>query len=104
MKVFGIIAKIVVALAALAGIAYVIVNYGDKIVAWFKKVFGDLFCCGECCCCEDCDCDCDCENCDCECDCDDCECEVEPIVEEVVETEVAPEEDAVVAAEADFEG
>jgi hypothetical protein len=98
MKVFGIIAKIVVALAAIAGIAYVIVTYGDKIVAWFKKVFGDLFYC-DCCC----DCDGDCENCECdcgcECECDDCDCgEVE------VETEVIPQEDTVVAAEGDFEG
>ena len=57
MKLFGIIAKIVVALAAIAGIAYVIVTYGDKIVAWFKKVFGDLFYC-DCCC----GCDGDCDN------------------------------------------
>lgn len=99
MKLFGIIAKIVVALAAIAGIAYVIVTYGDKIVAWFKKVFGDLFYC-DCCC----DCDGDCENCECDCECEDCECEVEPIAEEVVETEIAPEENAVVAAEGDFEG
>ena len=98
MKVFGIIAKIVVALAAIAGIAYVIVTYGDKIVAWFKKVFGDLFYC-DCCC----DCDGDCENCECdcgcECECDDCDCD-----EVEVETEVIPQEDTVVAAEGAFEG
>ncbi len=94
MKVFSLIAKIVVALAAIAGIAYVIVTYGDKIVAWFKKVFGDLFYCD--CCCENCDCDeCDCE-CECECDC--------ATIEEVVENEIAPEDGAVVAAEGDFEG
>ena len=94
MKLFGIIAKIVVALAAIAGIAYVIVTYGDKIVAWFKKVFGDLFYC-DCCC----GCDGDCDNCDCDCDCD-CDC-----CEDVeVETEAIPAEDTVVAAEGDFEG
>lgn len=88
MKVFSIIAKIVVALAAIAGIAFVVVNYGDKIVAWFKKVFGDMCCCKE--------------------------AEVieetpeeeteESIIEEVVEEEIAPEEGEVVAAEGDFEG
>ena len=98
MKVFGIIAKIVVALAAIAGIAYVIVTYGDKIVAWFKKVFGDLFYC-DCCC----DCDGDCENCECDCGCD-CECEDCDCDEVEVETEAIPQEDTVVAAEGDFEG
>ena len=34
MKVFTIIAKIVVALAAIAGIVYIAATYGDKIVAW----------------------------------------------------------------------
>ena len=38
MKTFGIIIKIVVALAAIAGILYVIATYGDKIAAWCKKV------------------------------------------------------------------
>ena len=60
MKVFNLIWKIVVAVAAVAGIVYVVINYGDKISAWFKKHFG-CYCC--------CDCDCDCE-CDCDCDCD----------------------------------
>ena len=89
MKVFSIIAKIVVALAAIAGIAYVVVNYGDKIVAWFKKVFGDMCCCKE--------------------------AEViketpeedvteESVIEEVAEEEILPEEGEVVAAEGDFEG
>ena len=38
MKVFTIIAKIVVALAAIAGIVYIAATYGDKIVAWCKKL------------------------------------------------------------------
>ena len=38
MKTFGIIIKIIVALAAIAGILYVIATYGDKIAAWCKKV------------------------------------------------------------------
>ena len=88
MKLFGIIAKIVVALAAIAGIAYVVVNYGDKIVAWFKKVFGDMFCCKEACIIEE----------------TEVEVAEEPVVEEVVAEEIAPEEGDVVAAEGDFEG
>ena len=40
MKVWETVLKIVAALVAAAGIIYVIVNYGDKIVAWFKKLFG----------------------------------------------------------------
>ena len=82
MKVFGIIAKIVVALAAIAGIVYVVATYGDKIVAWAKGLLGRCKCC---CGCEDCECDCECE----------CEC-----CEEAEEAEEVTEE--VVAAEADF--
>ena len=58
MKVFNVIWKILVAIAAVAGIVYVAITYGDKICAWFKERFGG-------CCCCDCDCDCDCE-CACE--------------------------------------
>ena len=97
MKIFGIVVKIVAALAAIAGIAFVVVKYGDKIVAWFKKVFGDLFYC-EC----DCNCDCDCENCDCEGECEECDCDCCECCEEAPAEEA--EEGAVVAAEADFEG
>ena len=39
MKTFSVIAKVVAALAAVAGIVYVVATYGDKIVAWFKKLF-----------------------------------------------------------------
>ncbi|MBO5892632.1 MAG: hypothetical protein J6Q30_08005 [Oscillospiraceae bacterium] len=38
MKTFNIIIKILVTLAAIAGILYVIATYGDKIAAWCKKV------------------------------------------------------------------
>lgn len=38
MKVAGIIIKIVVALAAVAGIVYLAAAYGDRIVAWAKKM------------------------------------------------------------------
>ncbi len=81
MKALEIIIKIVVALAAIAGIAFVIVKYGDKIVAWFKKHFS--------CCCGECDCTC------CDCESDDVEAPAE---------EFAAEEDAAVATESDFEG
>ena len=87
MKVFSIIMKIVVALAAIAGAAYVIVTYGDQIVAWFKKVFGDMFPCQQAEVIEDV-----------------VEETEDATIEEVVEEEIIPEEGDVVAAEGDFEG
>ena len=102
MKSVNIIVKILAALAAVAGAVFVIATFGDKIVAFAKKLIG-------------CECSCECE-CDCECECEDCECEPEETVEteeEVVEAEEevaeepAAEEipaDAVVATDADFEG
>ena len=94
MKVFANIMKVLAALAAIAGVVYVVATYGDKIVAWAKKLLG-------CCQCEcQCDCDCDCDECDCECDCDECDCECDccdETAEEVVEEEVAT------AEEVDFE-
>jgi hypothetical protein len=92
MKVWNVIWKILVAVAAVAGVVFVLVTYGDRIVAWFKKTFGGLFCC-------DCCCDCECDECDCECDCDDCECECDC----ECEAEAPAEADAV-AEQADFEG
>lgn len=71
MKTFNIIAKVVVALAAVAGAVYIVATYGDKIVEWAKKMLGSC----KCCCCE----------------------EAEEIVEEAVE---AAEEVAAEAAEA----
>ena len=53
MKTFSVIAKVVAALAAVAGIVYVVATYGDKIVAWAKKLLGKGCCCGECECCEE---------------------------------------------------
>ena len=102
MKTFNLIAKIVAALAAIAGIVYVVATYGDKIVAWAKKMLGKFNCC---CCGDECDCDCDCqcegdcEECPCEDDCDECPCCGE--CEE--EAEEAPAEEAA-AEETDFEG
>ena len=70
MKVFNVIIKIALALAAVAGLVYVVATYGDKIVAWAKKMLGACKCCcgDECCCGEECCCDEEC--CDEECFCD----------------------------------
>lgn len=78
MKTVSLIIKIVVALAAIAGIVYLVATYGNAIVAWAKKVLGRFGCCcgGEC--------DCECQF--------DCCCDEEEI------------EEAAVAAEQDFEG
>lgn len=89
MKVFKVIAKIVLALAAIAGIIYVVATYGDRIVAWARNLLNRCNCC--------CDCECDCEECDCEDDCESCQCEC------ACECDCA-EEGAVVAEQNDFEG
>jgi hypothetical protein len=44
MKTFSIVVKVLLALAAIAAIVYVIVVYGEKITAWFKKTLGSLKC------------------------------------------------------------
>ncbi len=51
MKVMNTILKIVAVIAAIAGIAFVVIKFGDKIVAWTKdtwntckKKYGDWFC------------------------------------------------------------
>ena len=105
MNTFKTVAKILTALAAIAGIIYLIATYGDKIVAWAKKLLEKCPCK---CCVEDCECECECDcdcDCDCKCECA-CECEEAPAeeaapAEEVVE-EVVVEEGAPVADEADF--
>ena len=99
MKAVKTIMKILAGLAVVAGIVYVIATYGERIVAWARKMMDrccEFFGCDCPCCCEgECE-DCDCEGeCDCECECD-CGCAVEEIAEEA--------EEAVVAEEADFEG
>ena len=86
MKVFNTIVKIVVALAAVAGAVYVAATYGDKIVAWAKKLLSAAPC--------NCDCDCDCDG-ECTCDCTD-----EPAAEEIVEEAPAEEAADEVAEEA----
>ncbi len=51
MKVFANIMKILAAIAALAGVIYLIACYGDKIVAWAKKFLSrnksEFICCYE---------------------------------------------------------
>ena len=91
MKTASIIAKILAALAAIAGVVYVIATYGDKIVAWAKNLLK-----------RDEGCECECEDCDCEDCCEECCEECEEVAEE--EAVEAAEEEAVIASDADFEG
>lgn len=95
-----VLLKVLTAVAAVAGLIYVIATYGDRIVAWAKNLLGHCPCCceGDC---DDCQCEDDCDNCPCECTCD-CECECGD-EEEAEEAEEATEETAVSAEEADFE-
>ena len=78
MKTFW---KILAALVTIAGVVFVLATYGDKLVAWAKKLLSNCGCY--------CDCDCCCDDDDCCCG-DDCCCDCE--------------QDAVQADEADFEG
>ena len=99
MKTVNVIIKVLAALAAIAGVVYVVATYGDKIVAWAKKMLG---CCSEC----------NCENVVEEAPAEEPEVaeEVEA-VEEIVAEEAdlaeevpADSEETVVASESDFEG
>lgn len=90
MKTVSVIVKILAALAAVAGVVYIVATYGDKIVAWAKNLLGCAPCNGEC------------EECECECF-EEAEASTEePVAEEAVAEEPAAEE--AVAAESDFEG
>ena len=52
MKFWKNLMKFLASLAAACAIVYVVITYGDKIVAWAKRTFGKYFpCC--CSCCED---------------------------------------------------
>lgn len=57
---------ILTAVAAIAGVVYIVATYGDRIAAWAKKLLEKFscndFCCYEDCCCDDEDCCCDCED------------------------------------------
>lgn len=93
MKVFTTVMKVLAALTAVVGAVYVAATYGDKIVAWAKKMLGCK--CG--CCCEDAVVDAE-------------ETPVEEpaaeeeAVEAPAEEEAPAQENEVVANEADFEG
>ena len=82
--------KILAALAAVAGVIYVIATFGDKIVAWAKNVLPACPCCKEG--------ECQCEACDCA-----EEAPAEEVAEEAPVEEVIVEETEPVAEEADFE-
>ena len=111
MNCFKTVMKILTALAAIAGVIYIIATYGDKIVAWAKSLLEKCPCkCNlsdcKCKCEEDGECECKCDgNCDCECECT-CEKEEAPAeeavpAEEVIE-EVVVEAGEPVADESDF--
>ena len=103
MNCFKTIMKILTALAAIAGVIYIIATYGDKIVAWAKKLLASCPCkCNVEDCCE-CECDCECKcSCGCQCECEEAPAEeAAPAAEEVIE-EVIVEEGAPVAEEVDF--
>ena len=98
MKNAALIAKILTAVAALVGAAYLVATYGEQVVAWAKKLMATCPC--------RCDAE-DCANCECELDCpvDDLDAEEDLAAEEVpVEEEAVVEDTAPVAEEADFEG
>lgn len=77
--------KILTALAAIAGTVYVIATYGDKIVAWAKKILAACPCCND-----TCECECEGEG---ECKCGGaCKCHEEEATEEEVTEEAVAEE------------
>ena len=104
MKFVATLVKILTALAAIAGVIYAVATYGDKIVAWAKKILASCPCCNDTCECEcegegECTCggECKCEGegeCKCggECKCEaegegECECACEePAAEETEES------------------
>ena len=98
--------KVLTALAAIAGTVYVIATYGDKIVAWAKKIMAACPCCNDACECE-CGGECKCEG-ECECKCEGTEEAVEeapaeePVAEEAPVEEIVIEENEPVANEEDF--
>ena len=94
MKAFTIVMKILAAAAAVVGAVYVAATYGDKIVAWAKKLLPACPACEET------------EEAPAEVEAAEEVAEEAPVVEEEVVEEEAPavEEEAPVADEADFEG
>ena len=114
MKTFGLIVKLLTAIAAVAGAIYIVATYGDKVVAWAKEMMAKCpcKCCGkdeESCCCESAE-----DKADEACECAPAEeapeapaAEPAPAAEEAPAEEPAPEapaveEDAPVADESEF--
>ena len=96
--------KILTALAAIAGTVYVIATYGDKIVAWAKKILAACPCCNDTCECEcggECKCDGECE-CEGECKCTEEAPAEEASAEETPAEEIVIEENEPVANDEDF--
>lgn len=83
-NVWSIVWRVLAVLVAVAGVAFVVIAYGDKIAAWAKRV------CGKFCCCQT--------------PTDIVEAEEPLTAEELEETEAPQEEAAVQAEETDFEG
>lgn len=110
MNTFKTVAKILTALAAVAGAVYLIATYGDKIVAWAKELLAKCPCKCNVDDCAECECACKCEEGECECKCE--EAPAEEVPAEEAPAEEAPAEEAVeevvveegepVADEADF--
>ena len=106
-----VVLKILTALAAIAGIVYVIATYGDKIVDWAKKILASCPCCnktcectcegeGECKCGGECKCEAEGEG-ECECACEEPAAE-EAVAEDQAVEEIIIEEHEPVANEEDF--
>lgn len=95
MKTFNTVMKILAALAAVAGAVYIIATYGDKIVAWAKKLLNTCPCqcdaedCADCCCDMECPCDVPTEE---------AETEEAPVAEPVEENTDASSEEPVIEA------
>ena len=98
--------KILTALAAIAGTVYVIATYGDKIVAWAKKILAACPCCNDTCECEcggECQCEGECKcGGECQCECAEEEAAPEAVAEEAPVEEIIIEENEPVANEEDF--
>ena len=96
--------KILTALAAIAGTVYVIATYGDKIVAWAKKILAACPCCNDTCECEG-ECECG-DECKCECTAEEAVADEaaapEAVAEEAPVEEIVIEENEPVADEEDF--
>lgn len=48
MKAMNVIIKILAALAAIAGVVYLVATYGEQIVAWAKKILSRMPKCPAC--------------------------------------------------------